>query len=277
MLWLDDALQGLSRAIPALHTRRGEHSGEGAHAWHWRRSRSGSGSVGTSRNRASTPTTPLEWERRDAHIPNWKDGTDAFRQDDVEFPVSLVAELHQHRRPEVLPGHPRHRRARDVAAPGDRPRRRHDHVVGREGRLLHRRGRGRRVPQRAQGDPRHPARRVQLAGVVQHRREGRAAAGERVLHPRRRRHDGRHPQLVPRGRHDLQGRFRFGHQPLQHPLVAGAPQGRRHRQRSGELHARRRRVGRHDQERRQDPPRRQDGHPQRRPPRRRGVHLVQVA
>ena len=31
------------------------------------------------------PYDTLEWERRDAHIPNWKDGTDAFRQDDVEF------------------------------------------------------------------------------------------------------------------------------------------------------------------------------------------------
>ena len=53
------------------------------------------------------------------------------------------------------------------------------------------------------------------------------------------------------------------------------PQGRRHRVGSGELHARRRRVGRHDQVGRQDAPRRQDGHPQRRSPRRRGVHLVQ--
>src|SRR4249919_53640 len=34
------------------------------------------------------PYDTLEWERRDAHIPNWKDGTDAFRQDDVEFPVT---------------------------------------------------------------------------------------------------------------------------------------------------------------------------------------------
>ncbi len=34
------------------------------------------------------PYDSLEWERRDAHIPNWKDGTDAFRQDAVEFPVS---------------------------------------------------------------------------------------------------------------------------------------------------------------------------------------------
>ena len=63
--------------------------------------------------------------------------------------------------------------------------------VGRARRLLRRRRRGRRVPRRAQVRPRAPARRVQLAGVVQHRREGRAAAGERVLHPRGRRHDGR--------------------------------------------------------------------------------------
>ncbi len=41
------------------------------------------------------------------------------------------------------------------------------------------------------------------------------------------------------------------------------------------LHARRRRVGRHDQVGRQDPSRGQDGDPQRRPPRHRGVHLDQ--
>src|SRR5438477_389017 len=34
------------------------------------------------------PYDTLEWERREARIPNWKDGTDAFRQDDVEFPVT---------------------------------------------------------------------------------------------------------------------------------------------------------------------------------------------
>jgi ribonucleoside-diphosphate reductase alpha chain len=34
------------------------------------------------------PYETLEWELRDAHIPNWKDGTDAFRQDGVEFPVT---------------------------------------------------------------------------------------------------------------------------------------------------------------------------------------------
>jgi ribonucleoside-diphosphate reductase alpha chain len=34
------------------------------------------------------PYDTLEWERREARIPNWKDGTDAFLQPDVEFPVS---------------------------------------------------------------------------------------------------------------------------------------------------------------------------------------------
>ena len=53
---------------------------------------------------------------------------------------------------------------------------------------------------------RHPEGGVQLAGVVQHRRARRAAAGRGLLHPRRRRHDGLDPQLVRRGGHDLQGR-----------------------------------------------------------------------
>jgi ribonucleoside-diphosphate reductase alpha chain len=34
------------------------------------------------------PYETVEWERRDARIPNYKDGTDAFFQPDVEFPVS---------------------------------------------------------------------------------------------------------------------------------------------------------------------------------------------
>ncbi len=45
--------------------------------------------------------------------------------------------------------------------------------------------RGRGVPRRAEVHPRHPAGGVQQPGVVQHRRQGRAAAGQRVLHPRR--------------------------------------------------------------------------------------------
>ena len=61
----------------------------------------------------------------------------------------------------------------------------------------------------------------------------------------------------------------------QDPLVARAPEGRRHRVGPGQLHARRRRVGRHDQVGRQDAPRRQDGHPRRRPPRHRRLRVVQ--
>src|SRR5215475_15938272 len=34
------------------------------------------------------PYDTVEWERRDARIQNYKDGTDAFFQPDVEFPVS---------------------------------------------------------------------------------------------------------------------------------------------------------------------------------------------
>src|SRR3970282_1440666 len=34
------------------------------------------------------PYDTLEWERRDARIPNYKDGTDAFFQPGVEFPVA---------------------------------------------------------------------------------------------------------------------------------------------------------------------------------------------
>jgi ribonucleoside-diphosphate reductase alpha chain len=36
----------------------------------------------------SHPYDSVEWERRDARIPNFKDGTDAFFQPDVEFPAS---------------------------------------------------------------------------------------------------------------------------------------------------------------------------------------------
>ncbi len=88
----------------------------------------------------------------------------------------------------------------------------------------------------------------------------------RVLHPRGRRHDGLDPELVPRGRADLQGWLGRRAQPVPNPFVEGAAVLRRHRLRSGELHARRRRVGGHDQVRRRHPARGQDGRPRRRPP-----------
>ena len=60
----------------------------GNQIWRWRRSSSASGSAGTSRPPASDPYDTVEWERRDARIPNYKDGTDAFFQAGVEFPTT---------------------------------------------------------------------------------------------------------------------------------------------------------------------------------------------
>ncbi len=60
-------------------------------------------------------------------------------------------------------------------------------------------------------------------------------------------------------------------------LLQGAALQGRLRLRPGQLHARRRRLRRHDQVGRQDAARGQDGRPRHRPPRRRGVHLVQGA
>ena len=160
------------------------------------------------------PYDTVEWERRDARIPNYKDGGDAFFQPGVEFPTSwslnatnIVAQKYFRG---TLGTPEREWSLRQVI----------DRVVDtiadwgtKDGYFVDER-RGRGVPRRAQVRPRAPAGGVQLAGVVQHRREGRAAAGVGVLHPRRRRHDGRDPQLVPgRGDH-LQGRLRRGHQPL---------------------------------------------------------------
>src|SRR2546425_7232649 len=47
--------------------------------------------IGISRYFTEAGTHPyetIEWEHRDARIPNYRDGTDAFFQPDVEFPVS---------------------------------------------------------------------------------------------------------------------------------------------------------------------------------------------
>ncbi len=234
--------------------------------------------IGITRHFTSSGVRPydqVQWERRDARISNWKDGTVAFEQLGVEFPVGWSLNATNIVAQKYFRGTLGHAAARVVAASGHRPGRRHHLDVGRRGWLLRQPARGRGVQRRVEVHPRHAAGRVQQPGVVQHRRQGRAAAGQRLLHPGRRRHDGRHPQLVPRRGHDLQGRVRFGHQPVEHPLQLRAAQRRRHRQRSGQLHARRRCIGRHDQERWQDAPCRQDGHPQRRSPRHRRVRVVQ--
>ena len=137
----------------------------------------------------------------DARRLHPRQGQAGLRAEGRRVPEVLVADGHQHRRPEVLPRPPRLPRARVERAPDDRPRRLHDRRLGPSRRVLRRRGRGRDVRGRAEDDPRQPARVVQLAGLVQRRLRGEAAVLG-VLHPLDRRLDGVDPRLdPPRGRH----------------------------------------------------------------------------
>ena len=77
------------------------------------------------------PYDTVEWERRDARIPNYKSGGDAFFQPGVEFPVTwsqnstnIVAQKY-FRGQLGTPG------AGVVAPPGHRPGGRHDRRLGR--------------------------------------------------------------------------------------------------------------------------------------------------
>ncbi len=218
------------------------------------------------------PFDEIDWELRDALIPG-RDGP-AFEQREVEFPkfwsqtaTNIVAQKYFRGR---LSSPERERSVKQMIG----------RVVdtigawGRRGALLRGRDGGGDVRGRAEGDPRQPDRLVQLAGLVQRRLRG-APAVLGLLHPLDRRHDGLDPGLDPaRGDH-LPRRLGLGRQSLPAALVAGAALEGRLRERPGQLHARRRRVGGHDQIGRQDPARSEDGRARRRPPGRRGVHLVQ--
>ena len=85
------------------------------------------------------PYDEVEWERRDARITNFQDGSVAFEQLDVEFPstwslnaTNIVAQKYFRG---TLGTPERESSLRQV----DRPGRRHHHPVGRRGRLLRRR------------------------------------------------------------------------------------------------------------------------------------------
>ena len=125
------------------------------------------------------PYDEVVWERRDARITNSLDGTVAFEQPAVEFPADWSLNATNIVAQKYFRGTLGTARPRVVAAPGRRPGRRHDHPLGRRGRLLRRRRRVRRVHRRAEVHARHPAGGVQQPGVVQHRRRGRSAAGGR--------------------------------------------------------------------------------------------------
>ena len=201
-------------------------------------------------------------------------GQARLRPEGGRVPEVLVADRDEHRRAEVLPRPHGLPGARDERQADDRPRRRHDRRLGPRRRLLRRRRGGRHVRGRAEGDPRQPVRLLQLPGLVQRRLRGEAAVLG-LLHPLGRRLDGVDPRLdPPRGRH-LPRRLRLRRQPLAPALLEGAALEGRLRLRAGLLHARRRRVRRHDQVGRQDAARGEDGRPRRRPPGHRGVHLVQ--
>nr|WP_284290667.1 hypothetical protein [Angustibacter aerolatus] len=167
------------------------------------------------------PYDEVTWERRDVVQQNWKTGETIFEQRGVEFPdfwsvnASTIVttkyfrgavgteqreqglrQAHRPRRPHLRQGRPRPRLLRDP--------------------------RGRRACSSTSSPGRCCTRcSLQLAGVVQ-RRHVLAAAGQRLLHPRRRRLDGLDPELVPRGGPDLQGRLRCRPQPLAHPVQQGA-------------------------------------------------------
>ena len=218
------------------------------------------------------PFDEIEWELAPRADPG--QGRPGVRPEGRRVPALLVADGDEHRRAEVLPRPHELARARALGEADDRPHRRHDRRLGPAGRLLRDRRGGRDVRGRAEGDPRQPDRVVQLAGLVQRRLRGEAAVLG-VLHPLDRGLDGLDPRLdPPRGRH-LPRRLGLGPQPLAPALLAGAALEGRLRVRPGLVHARRRRVGRHDQVGRQDAARGEDGRARHRPPGRRRVHLVQ--
>ena len=221
------------------------------------------------------PYDELVWERRDARITNWKDGAVAFEQRDVEFPVTWSVNatniVSQKYFRGTLGTPERESSLRQVV----------DRVVdtittwGHEGGYF------------ADADE-EAAFRDELAYILVTQRAAfnspvwfnigvpgvpAQASACFILSV-----DDTMDSILNWYREEgiiFKGGSGIGDQPVQDPLQPGAAAGRRHGVRTGQLHARRRRLGRHDQVRRQDPARRQDGHPRRRPPRRRGVHLVQ--
>ncbi len=148
------------------------------------------------------PYDEIEWEKRTAEITD-DSGKAIFKQEDVEVPEELERPGHQDRRLEIfLRRHrPRHRsqeeRPRDLGAPARPPRHPHHHRLGPQGRLLQDQGGRRSLLQRPDLALRQPARRLQLARLVQ----------RRPLPPVRRRQGKRPGQLLLQPP-DRQGRAR---------------------------------------------------------------------
>ena len=159
------------------------------------------------------PYDEVEWDIRDAVIPNFKEGGNAFEQREVEFPTdwsqnatNIVAQKY-FRGPLGTP-----QRERSVRQLIDRVA---DTITSwgwKDGYFANEEDR-----ETFNHELKHILVTQKAAfnspvwfnvGVEPQP----AVLG--VLHPRRRRHDGVDPQLVRRGRHDLQGRLGLRHQPV---------------------------------------------------------------
>ena len=223
------------------------------------------------------PYDEVTWERRDVVMTNWRDGSVNFEQRGVEFPDFWsvnAANIVTTKYFRGAVGTPQREWSlkqlidRVVGTYGEAGRKHGYFATESDAEIFEHELTYALVASDLQ---------LQLPGLVQ-RRDRLAAAGLRVLHPGRRRHDGVDPELVPRRGADLQGRLRRrastcpGSGPAKELLASGGTA-------SGpvSLHARRRRLGRHDQVRRRHPARGEDGRARRRPPRRRGVHRDQGA
>ncbi len=222
------------------------------------------------------PYDEVTWEKRDVVQQNWKTGETIFEQRGVEFPDFWSVNASTIVTTKYFRG------AVGTEARETGLRQLIDRVVltyvkaGKDYDYFGSAGRRRDLRARADLRPAAPGVQLQLAGLVQ-RRHRQPPAGQRLLHPQRRRLDGLHPQLVQGGGLHLQGRLRCRSEPVAHPLLQGAAVLRWHRLGPGLLHARRRRVRGHHQVGWRHASRGQDGRPRRRPPRHRGVRADQGA
>ena len=158
--------------------------------------------------RASTPTTRSTWERRDARITNFRDGSVAFEQLGVEFPAAWSLNATNIVAQKYFRGTLGTPERRVVAASRS--------STGWS--TPSPRGASRAATSSTTTRPRPSAPSSSTCSSPRRRRSTRRSGStsasracpsrrQRLLHPLRRRHDGLDPQLVRRGGHDLQGRL----------------------------------------------------------------------
>ncbi len=152
------------------------------------------------------PYDEVTWERRDVVMTNWRDGSINFEQRGVEFPdfwsvnAANIVTTKYFRGAVGTP-------EREWSLKGliDRVVSTYQRA-GEENGYFATPGRRGGLRPRTDLDAAAPGVQLQLAGLVQ-RRHLLAAAGVRLLHPRRRRFDGLDSRLVQGRRLDLQGRL----------------------------------------------------------------------